>query len=221
MTQCRCCQQHSADTRLLCTACTSRLDGQLLELPTLHRDLAHELIPSPIPGQLVSGSKVPPMPCRADALTLRAAGGIPTVMTAWAELIFDARGFPAPNWLVEDRVQHACDLIGGQLEWAARWLPGVDQLMVDVDQLHLAATAVLVPPEPTIRIGRCPVTPVGQPRCTGILVSRGPDVHCPACRTAWAPGEWRLLGRVLAELDDDPDPEPCAPALGLALAGAA
>ncbi|MEV7212099.1 hypothetical protein AB0O31_03245 [Kitasatospora cineracea] len=194
--------------RYLCRSCETTTRDHLEQLPRLYVELADHLEPSRTAGEYVRGSVrvEAPLPAHPEVLTLRAAGGIATVLTTW-EAEWRGIRHDRPRWLrpvpTETRVTLAANYLAAYLTWAAHQHPAAGEFAVDVRQLWRSATAVAEPaerpsaaPEP---VGRCPRVIDGRP-CRGHLaLPPGADmIWCDRCHSAWGKPHWLQLRRAQA-----------------------
>ncbi|MFD7101902.1 hypothetical protein [Streptomyces celluloflavus] len=182
----------------LCTACTRGLDARLTELPGQYLLLADHLRPgaarSDGPVALVREA---PLPVHEDVLTMRAEGGMVSVLESWREAMQDAHGWgrPARTGTIEHRVLAAARGLRINLDWIAESFPGAGDLACEIRALASQAHALLDPAPPAPRVGDC-AADLGDGDICGapLRVPAGTaSIRCRRCGTDYPPHTWMTL----------------------------
>lgn len=199
--------------RHVCRPCQDVISGWLADLPGLYRDLDRDLTPCRLaPAGYVTGGPVEaPLPLSADALSLTAAGGIPSVLHTWERDWREELGWrPAARPPAADMAAASATFLRANLAWACGNHYAIDEFAEDIGRLHRAATrAVSGPVERPAVVGRCPRTDPDRDRpCSGRLElpPGGNTVRCSRCHTGWGELQWLTLRRAI----EPPAAEPAA-----------
>lgn len=182
----------------LCVACTRGLDVRLAELPGQYLLLAEHLRPGSARGDgPVALVREAPLPVREDVLTMRAEGGIVSVLESWREAMQDARGWgrPTRTGTVERRVLAAARGLRINLDWIASEFEAAGDLALETRALSGEVNALLDPAPATLRVGDCAADLGGGDICGAPLrVPAGTTtVSCRRCGTDYPPSSWLTL----------------------------
>lgn len=201
---CLLCQRDLADDeqqRVACRHCQTRLHRQLLELPSLYRQLGEHLGPAgSTQGPRVSGSKPRRLPVNEEVLELRAWGGMVTELQAHEDDWRRHLGLPVAPWRgsVEQTLTGVVGFLAGHLWWACEKYPHIDGLDEDVKKVASAARSIVDPPERTIRIGNCPAAYEDGAICGAVLRALPGDteITCRWCGAIYPESTWLQLRAV-------------------------
>jgi hypothetical protein len=180
--------------------CAERLNAALSEISALYALMGDVLAPGTAGDRTrVSGTRTAPLPVRLEPLSLRARGGIITILATWEVDWREVRGMTPAQRGNSDR-----DLAGivlwlrAHLPWAIEHHPAIREFADEVRDVvrECQAAAGLLPH--MMRIGTCPVDCDGQP-CGERLYAdpQAEEIWCRKCRTRWPRAHWMLLGRTL------------------------
>jgi hypothetical protein len=180
--------------------CARRLSADLRDIPGHYALMGAVLAPGTAGGRAhVSGTRTAPLPVRLEPLSLRARGGMVTMMASWEVDWRETRGLSAAQRGDGERDLSAIVLwLRAHLPWAIDEHPGVDEFAAEVrDVLRQCRTAAGLLPN-MMRIGNCPVDVDGEP-CGAALYAdpQGEEIRCRKCRTSWPRAHWMLLGKTL------------------------
>lgn len=206
MTTCTICQRPTdAKREAVChESCRARLDVRLDRLPGLYVLLGAALEPGSAAGDRVSGSREAPIPVRLEPLSLRARGGIVTMLGTWEADWRIERGLSA----APERTHDAHSLAGlvlflrMQLEWACQSHPAIDEFAGDVHQITRSCYAALGLTSTAMQIGDCPVVLADDGEVCGRRLYADPYadvIRCTWCRAQWERPRWMMLGQMLRE----------------------
>ncbi|WP_159030136.1 hypothetical protein [Kitasatospora albolonga] len=195
-TTCTHCHAPDPTGSTLCMPCTTRLVGQLQDLPRMYEALAGHLAPGSSSGQGRAGKGHPaPLPLRVDVLDLRTS--FETVY-AWLSAVHEARRLRGPR-LAGDALTRLHTAVTGLLAhmpWIVVW-PGAHDLAQEIGDLHRSAATVVDPdPRPRgRRIGHCQSIDTSGAICGAVLrLAPGEQVvRCDWCSMAWPPATWVQL----------------------------
>lgn len=157
--------------------CRQRIGDNLRELPQLYRQLGDSLTPSRRGGDGRSGTKSAPMPCSADALDLRARGGIEGVVGGWARDLCEREQWDVPAYQsVEAIVDWSCATLGINLALLCDEHPAIREIADELRQVAGQARRIITGEKPPIKV------PVLCP-CGNILriTLDSPGERCRAC----------------------------------------
>lgn len=199
----------------LCPACTRGLDERLADLPRqylllgLAENLQRRRTGDRGPVAVVRDA---PMPLSEAALTLRAEGGIVTVLEGWRRQMQGARGWgpPAEGGPYAQRVRSAARGLRMSLEWIAAEWDDAGELAHEVRELAARCRAVTDPADPAQRarlLGYC-VAPYGDGSpCGGeVRLSHGEKVaECRWCGCTYPSATWLVLRTGQPEFVDAAD----------------
>lgn len=201
MTACPLCSR-AVDDAPAHQRCVQELDGQLQRIPGLYRFLADVLEPGTSTGQRVSGSRTPPIPVRLEPLSLRARGGIVTILATWEIDWRDVRHLSdAPRRTDDDAgVDAVTRFLRDHLEWAVRSHPAVDEFAGEIGEITTDCRRALGLTTDMYRIGRCPAQ-LGARTCGRVLLADpyATAIRCDRCHNEWPRARWLLLGGILAD----------------------
>ncbi|MFD5975541.1 hypothetical protein [Streptomyces bacillaris] len=201
-TTCTHCHTPDPTGSTLCVHCTTRLTGQLQQLPRMYEALAGHLAPGSGSGQGRSSKGGPaPLPVRIDVLDLRAEF---EAVCGWLSAVHDARGLRAPR-LAGDTLTRLHTAVAGLLAhmpWIVVW-PYAHDLATEIGDLHRSASSVVDPdPRPRgRRIGHCQSIDTSGTICGAVLrLAPGETVvRCDWCGMSWPPATWTQLRAWQAE----------------------
>jgi hypothetical protein len=180
--------------------CADRLRTDLADIPGLYALMGAVLAPgTAAAGAHVSGTRTAPLPVRLEPLSLRAKGGMVTMMASWEVDWRETRGMsPAERGSSERDLAAIVLWLRAHLPWAVESHPAVDEFASELrDILHACRAAAGLLPR-VMRIGDCPADVDGQ-ACGAALYAdpQGERIRCRKCGTTWWRGQWMLLGRIL------------------------
>jgi len=193
---------HEQLARFACRFCEEAIDTQLAELPELYGRLEGALVPGSQVGPRVGGSRTAPLPVALLPLSLRAKGGIVTVLQAWQVDWHDRLGWGHPRWRgdLEEQLGHVVKALRNNLPWACELHPAAAEFATEVRELHSAATRALEShPAANVRV---PCTQTvwdedagNERRCdAAIRIDMWADhLDCRACGRRYERDEWHLL----------------------------
>jgi hypothetical protein len=190
--------------------CANRLRADLVAIPGLYALMGAVLAPGTAGGARVSGTRTAPLPVRLEPLSLRARGGIVTVMATWEADWRETRGWEPGHRGESERDLAAIVLwLRAHLPWAIESHPAIREFgeeLRDVLRQGRAAAGLL----PTMmRIGDCPaMLSDGQACATGLYADAYAEtIQCRRCRATWRRPQWMLLGETLRgeEMSDPVD----------------
>lgn len=182
--------------------CADRLRTSLADIPGLYALMGAVLAPGATSGGAhVSGTRTAPLPVRLEPLSLRARGGIITVLGTWEADWREIRGLTEAERGIGERDLGAIVLwLRAHLPWAIEQHPAVTEFADEVRDIvqQCRAAAGLLPR--MMRIGDCPAL-VGEEACGAQLYADPQDdeIRCRRCRNCWPKGQWMLLGKTLRE----------------------
>jgi hypothetical protein len=185
--------------------CADRLRTDLTELPGLYALMGAVLAPGTAGGGArVSGTRTAPLPVRLEPLSLRARGGIITILATWEVDWRDLRGLTDAQRGIGARDLSAIVLwLRAHLPWAIENHAAVDEFAAEVRDIgrQCRAAAGLLPN--MMRIGCCPAL-IGDEACGAALHAdpQAEEIRCRRCRTSWPRARWMLLGKTLRGEDE-------------------
>jgi hypothetical protein len=192
--------------------CAERLTADLRAIPGHYALMGAVLAPGTAGGGAhVSGTRTAPLPVRLEPLSLRAKGGMVTMMASWEAEWRDLRGMTAAERGISERDLAAIVLwLRAHLPWAIESHPAVEEFAGELrDILHQCRMAAGVLPKMT-RIGDCPNVVDGEEDECGVALyadPRGDAIRCRRCRSRWHRGRWMLLGETLRGEEETAEPE--------------
>lgn len=182
--------------------CAERLRTNLCEIPELYALLGDVLAPGTTGERArVSGTRTAPLPVRLEPLSLRAQGGIITILATWEADWREMRGLTEAERGIGERDLSGIVLwLRAHLPWAIEHHPAVQEFADEVRDVvqQCRAAAGLLPKQ--MRIGNCPAL-VEDEQCGTALHAEptAEEIRCRKCRTRWPKAQWMLLGRTLRE----------------------
>ncbi|MFC9949219.1 hypothetical protein ACFVIN_01400 [Streptomyces prasinus] len=188
----------ATDTSHLCKRDTVQLAERLADLPTLHDELVHCLVPRRYGwGEIVSTKSAagPRSPLDEDVLDEMASGTMAAVVHSWRVDVQRVRWPqhtpPPPAGLAAD-----CRWLAMELDWIAAHYPAAGDLAGEVRALEAQARAVVGDPVPRRKVvGQCIAVTNGQGTvCGADITHRAGESRlvCRACRCVYE-GEQDLL----------------------------
>lgn len=197
---CLVCTRALDGTARLCPGCTRSLDVRLADLPRqylllgLDENLQRRRSGDRGPVAVVRDA---PMPLSETALTLRAEGGIVTVLEGWRRQMQAARGWgaPAEGGPYDRRVRDAARGLRMSLEWIAAEWDDAGDLAHEIRELTARCRAVTDPADPAQRprlLGRCVAVYDDGTVCgANVRLQHGASVaQCRWCQTEYPPTTW-------------------------------
>jgi predicted Zn-ribbon and HTH transcriptional regulator len=151
----------------------------LRELPALYRQLADALTPGRRGVDGRSGTRTAPIPCNAEALELRARGGIEGVVGGWARDLCERERWDVPDYQsVQAVVDWSCAILHANLGMICDEHEAVKEIADELRSVSGQARRLVTGEKPPIRI------PVACEGCGHILrVSLDMDgIRCPRCQ---------------------------------------
>lgn len=202
MTACTICRRATDPERdpIRHQRCADRLRADLIAIPGLYALMGAVLAPGAAAGGAhVSGTRTAPLPVRLEPLSLRARGGIVTVMATWEADWREVRGFaPAERGSSERDLAAIVLWLRAHLPWAIEEHQAIVEFAGELRDIGMQcrATAGLLPK--LRRIGDCPALVEDEP-CGAALYAdpTAEEIRCRKCRTRWPRAHWMLLGKTL------------------------
>ncbi|MEU0359938.1 hypothetical protein [Streptomyces cyaneofuscatus] len=199
-TTCTHCHAPDPTGSTLCVHCTTRLTGQLQQLPRMYAELEQHLTPGSGSGQGRGGKGRPaPLPLRVDVLDLRSEFD---AVSGWLSAVHDARRLRGPR-LAGDALTRLHTAVAGLLAhmpWIVVW-PFAHDLAEEISDLHRSASTVVDPdPRPRgRRIGHCPAAYEDGVICGAVLTLRPGEqvVSCDWCTASYPPALWAGLKKLI------------------------
>ncbi|WP_413800107.1 hypothetical protein [Streptomyces iranensis] len=180
MTECQSCPRDINDERNLCRICERRVIGYLEAIPKIYRALEN-LVGTKPTGSGKSAAVEAPAPCNIDALNLTAVGGIPDILTSWAEDWYDLLDWSPPEWTgtLADCVTSAVHRLRVNLPWAAEQHPAAGDFVCEIARLHSRAHRVIDGDPPRVPLGAC--------ACGGHITANPAALvaRCSHCAEEW------------------------------------
>jgi hypothetical protein len=184
--------------------CAERLAADLRAIPGHYALMGAVLAPGTAGGGAhVSGTRTAPLPVRLEPLSLRAKGGMVTVMASWEVDWRETLGWD-PGYRGGGQQDLAAIVLWlrAHLPWAVESHPAVNEFAAEVrDLLHQCKAAAGLLPR-MMRIGDCPNVPDGEqePCATALYADpMGDAIRCRRCGARWPRGQWMLLGETLRD----------------------
>lgn len=180
--------------------CAERLNALLVDIPALYVLMGDVLAPGTAGDRTrVSGTRTAPLPVRLEPLSLRARGGIVTILATWEVDWRETRQMaPAERGASERDLAAIVLWLRAHLPWAIEQHAAIREFADEVRDVvrECRAAAGLLPH--MMRIGTCPVDCDGQ-ACGEKLYAdpQAEEIWCRKCRTRWPRAHWMLLGRTL------------------------
>jgi hypothetical protein len=192
MSECQNCPRNTRDNRNLCYVCEARTGEHLDELPELYRTL--ESLVAVKAARSGKGAAIEaPAPCNIDALNLTATGGIPDILTTWAEDWYDLLDWTPPQWdgTLGERVTSAVHRLRVNLPWAAEQHPAAGDFAEEIARLHHRARRVIDGDVPRVPLGAC--------ECGGRITANPTTLtaRCAGCDEEWRGPQLAELAEVL------------------------
>lgn len=201
--QCLICRRVGA--RRVCGWCVTHVDDDLIAIPALYAALDESLEPSwglrtdpRVSGGGRSGS---PVPLRLEPLSLRANGGIVSVLRYWESEWRSVLGWsPTPfRGSVEQSIKGAVHFLRSNWPWCADEYPEPDEFARSIREWTAACRVQVNGPGDARMIGVCPMVADDGVAC-GTSLWADPfaeRIECRGCRTSWARVEWMRLGGMM------------------------
>ncbi|NUP48995.1 MAG: hypothetical protein HOW97_17070 [Catenulispora sp.] len=207
MTNCTICRRPTDDRNpIRHQRCAERLRADLADIPGHYALMGAVLAPGTAGGGAhVSGTRTAPLPVRLEPLSLRARGGMVTVLALWEADWRELRELtPAMRGTSATDLAAIVLSLRAHLPWAIENHGAVDEFAREVrDLLHQCRAAAGLLPS-MMRIGDCPAQDDDQPCGAALYADPMADViRCRKCRTTWPRGQWMLLGKTLREVEDE------------------
>jgi hypothetical protein len=192
-----------SSTRRVCGLCIAHVDADLTAIPALYEALGEMLEPSwgmRTDARVSGGGRVgSPVPVRLEPLSLRAHGGIVSVLHYWESdwrmvLGWTARPF---RGTVQQSVVGAVTFLRNNWTWAADEHAEADAFAANIREWAAACRVQVNGPGESRMIGMCPQTADDGMVC-GTSLWADPyaqKIQCRGCRTMWPRHAWIELGR--------------------------
>ncbi|WP_405769244.1 hypothetical protein OG539_32690 [Actinacidiphila glaucinigra] len=117
--------------------CRQHLDDNLAALPGLYAKLEDTLVPGQRGSDGRTGTRTPPMPANADALDLRARGGIEGILGGWVRDVCEIEGWTCPYYgRVETAVTEYVRFLRNNLLAICDTHPAVREIAVEVGTIR-------------------------------------------------------------------------------------
>ena len=187
----------------MCAGCIRRTDDDLSGIPGLYAALEESLEPSwgmCTDPRVTGGGRVgSPLPLRLEPLSLRANGGIVSVLRYWETEWRMVLGWTATPFrgTVEQSINGAVKFLRANLQWCADAYPGRGEFARSVRDWSAACRLQVNGPGDARLIGVCPTVADDGVVC-GTSLWADPyaeRIECRGCRVVWRRGEWMELGR--------------------------
>lgn len=165
--------------------CRQRMADNLRELPHLYRQLGDALTPGRRGGDGRSGTRTPPIPCNAEALELRARGGIEGVVGGWARDLCEREEWDVPAYQsVQAVVDWSCAILLANLGMICDEHEAVREIASELRQTVGQAQRITTGEKPPRRV------PVSCP-CGHVLrvTLDTAGVRCPGCSAQYGHSE--------------------------------
>lgn len=180
--------------------CANHLRTSLADIPALYALMGDVLAPGTAGDRTrVSGTRTAPLPVRLEPLSLRARGGIITILATWEVDWRETRGMaPAERGIGERDLAAIVLWLRAHLPWAIEHHLGIREFADEVRDIgrECRAAAGLLPH--MMRIGDCPVDVDGEACGAALYADPGAEeISCRRCRSSWPRAHWMLLGRTL------------------------
>lgn len=188
-------------------ACQNQLAKQLARVPELYRALAGVLEPGAVISARVSGSHAAPLPVRLEPLSLRARGGIVTILGTWETEWRDTLALSPAAYAGSEQLLSGDIALAGVVTFLRQWLPtavrrhpAVDEFAEDVRYIVHACRLALGDLVDAQRIGYCPALGDDGRECRALLYAypNATAIYCERCGTEWPRSRWVLLGKILS-----------------------
>lgn len=137
--------------RFACRVCEARGVELLRTLPALYAQTAYLLQPGTGgKGGRVSGSKSAPLPCSEAVLSLRARGGMVTILTSWESAFRDELGYTATPFrgTYEQTLDGTVQFLVNAAPWIYASFPAVDEYHRELRQIAGQARAIVTGEKP-------------------------------------------------------------------------
>jgi len=184
--------------------CREDLDEKIADMPRLYDLLETVLEPGIALGARVSGTRTPPLPARLEPLSLRAPGGMITILAAWENDWRRERALTEVARVVNTtNLKKITKFLRAHLDWA---ITSYSQIATFTDAIYAITgncNAAAGLHSDLIHIGDCPNTGEDGQTCGQALYA---DPHatppitlirCPACHAEWLRDQWGILGQIL------------------------
>lgn len=199
--QCVICRR--TGSRRACGGCLARTDGDLLSIPNLYTALGEAMEPSwgmRAEGRVSGGGRTgSPVPLRLEPLSLRAHGGIVSVLRYWEADWRAYLGWTAPPFRgsVEQTVAGCVKFLRANLPWCFDEHSEPQAFAASVREWTAACRIQVYGPGDGRLIGVCPTVADDGVACGTSLWANpfAEKIECRGCRRVWARTEWMELGR--------------------------
>lgn len=198
---------HGSRSRV-CPGCRERVGQEITSLPAWYTRLAGVLAPSTGAGlgERVAASRFGALNVRVEPLSLRAWGGMPSVLLAWeqdwrGELRWEAAPFRGSA----DQTVHGCArFLAANWLWAADAYTQVADFAAQVHHLVGECRLQVEGPSGTRRVGLCPATAQDGYACGTALYAHPyiDTIECRGCRARWERPQWIALATLLRASHD-------------------
>lgn len=199
--KCMICRRTGA--RRVCGLCLAHVDIALTSIPALYAALEESMEPSwglRTDPRVTGGGRVgSPLPLRLEPLSLRANGGIVSVLRYWETEWRMVLGWTATPFrgTVEQSIKGAVHFLRSNWPWCADEYPAPDDFARSVREWSAACRLQVNGPGDARLIGVCPTVADDGVVC-GTSLWADPyaeRIECRGCRVVWRRGEWMELGR--------------------------
>jgi len=188
--------------------CADRIHADLIAIPGLYVLMGAILTPGTAsPGTHVSGTKNAPLPVRLEPLSLRARGGIATILAAWETHIRAERELSAGDerGITERDLAAIVLFLRAQLAWMTEHYAQVEKFAGDLrDIVHDCRAAAGILPN-MMHVGCCPNLLADGDPC-GVALYADPyaeQLQCRWCKRTWFRPQWMALGKKLRGIEED------------------
>lgn len=199
--QCVICRR--SNSRRVCGACLGRTDDDLESIPRLYESLGEAMEPSwgiRAEGRVSGGGRTgSPPPLRLEPLSLRAHGGIVSVLRFWEADWRAVLGWTAAPFRgsVEQTVAGCVKFLRSNWPWCADDHPQPEEFAANIREWTAACRLQVYGPGDARLIGVCPTVAEDGVVCGTSLWANpfAEKIECRGCKSTWSRTEWLLLGR--------------------------
>lgn len=186
--------------------CIDAVYSDLTRIPELHRALADVLEPGASPSARVSGSRTAPLPVRLEPLSLRARGGIASILGTWETDWRQEFGLSRPAHADREQLLAGDAALVPIVYFLRQWLstavrrhPAVDEFAGEVRHIVHTCRIALGDLADAQRIGCCPVVEEAGRTCGAVLYAypTATAIRCERCGAEWPRSRWVLLGKTI------------------------
>lgn len=189
----------------VCPGCRDRVGQEISSLPAWYTRLAGVLPPSlgAGAGPKVAASRFGALNIRVEPLSLRAWGGMPSVLLGWEDAWRGELGWEPPPFRgsAAQTVSGCAGFLSANWLWAADSSGTVADFAAQVHRLVGECRLQVEGPSGTRQVGLCPV-PAHDGYACGTTLYAHPYVdviECRGCRARWERPRWIELATALRQ----------------------